>query len=245
MPLAIVSAVIQGLLIFHVVKTGRDSRWIFLILFLPGIGPLIYIVMEIMPSLGGGLAARRAARKVTDMVDPGRGLRQQTLEHERSQSVDTSTRLARELIKDGKFDAAIKVCEEARSGIFEDDPTILLTLANAFYSKDEYAEAIKTLDLLREKNPEFRSPDGHLLYARSLEADGATDLALKEYESVAGYFPGAEARVRLAQLHKQLGNADTAITMFRDITQDARLAPKHFQKAQKEWLDIAKREGNL
>ncbi len=137
------------------------------------------------------------------------------------------------------------MCEEARSGIFEDDPTILLTLANAFYSKDEYAEAIKTLDLLREKNPEFRSPDGHLLYARSLEADGETDLALKEYESVAGYFPGAEARVRLAQLHKQLGNADTAITMFRDITQDARLAPKHFQKAQKEWLDIAKREGNL
>ena len=242
MELGIVSLIVQVLLIVHVLKTGRDFRWIFLLLFLPGIGSLIYFVMEVIPSLTGGLATRRAARKITNIVDPGRGLRRQALEYERSQSVDTATRLATELIKDGKCDEAIKVCDEARSGIFEDDPTILQTLANAYFFSGEYSEAIKALDLLREKNPDLRSPEGHLLYARALEADGATDRALKEYEALADYFPGAEARVRLAQLHNQLGHLEAAKSMFHEIVQDARLAPKHFQKTQKEWIDIAKRE---
>ena len=242
MELGIVSLIVQVLLIVHVLKTGRDFRWIFLLLFLPGIGSLIYLVMEVVPSLTGGLGARRAARKITNIVDPGRGLRRQALEHERTQSVDSATRLATELIKDGKCDEAIKVCDEARSGIFEDDPTILQTLANAYFFSGEYSEAIKALDLLREKNPDLRSPEGHLLYARALEADGATDRALKEYEALADYFPGAEARVRLAQLHNQLGHLEAAKSMFHEIVQDARLAPKHFQKTQKEWIDIAKRE---
>ncbi len=244
MEFATVSIIVQVLLIFHVLRTGRDFRWIFLLIFLPGIGSLIYLVMEVIPSLTGGLAARRVARKITNTVDPGRGLRRQTLEYERSQSIDTATRLASELIKDGKYDEAITVCEEARSGIFQDDPTILQTLANAYFCSGDYSEAIKAFDLLREKNPDFRSPEGHLLYARALEADGATDRALKEYGALADYFPGAEARVRLAQLHNQLGNVDTAKTMFHDIVQDARLAPKHFQKTQKEWIDIAKRKGS-
>lgn len=242
MELGIISLIVQVTLIVHVLRTGRDFRWIFLLLFLPGIGSLIYIVMEIIPSLRGNLATRRAARKITNIVDPGRGLRRQTLEYERNQSVDTATRLATELIKDGKCDEAIKVCDEARSGIFEDDPTILQTLANAYFCSGEYSQAIKALDLLREKNPDFRSPDGHLLYARALEQSDATDRALKEYEALVKYFPGAEARVRLAQLHNQLGNVETAKTMFHDIVRDARLAPKHFQKTQREWIEIAERE---
>lgn len=244
MNLAILSVIVLVVLIVHVLRTGRDFRWIFLLLFLPGIGSLIYIVIEVIPSLRGSFAARRATRKITDIVDPRRGLRRQTLEYERSHSVDTATRLANELIKDEKYDEAIRVCDEARSGIFEHDPTILQTLANAYFCSGRYSETIEALDLLREKNPEFRSPEGHLLYARALEREGATDRALEEYEALAGYFPGVEARVRLAQLHNQLGNVETAKTIFEEIVRDARLAPKHFQRAQKEWIDIAKRESS-
>lgn len=244
MELAILSVIVQVVLIVHVLRTGRDFRWIFLLLFLPGIGSLIYLFMEVIPSLRGSFAARRATRKIANIVDPHRGLRRQTLEYEQNQSVDTATRLANELVKDGRYDEAITVCDEARSGIFEDDPTILQTLANAYFCSGRYSETIKALELLKEKNPDFRSPDGHLLYARALEREGATDRALEEYEALAGYFPGVEARVRLAHLHNQLGNVEAAKTIFQQIVRDARLAPKHFQKTQKEWIDIAKRESD-
>jgi hypothetical protein len=241
MPYAIISVIVQALLIIHVLKTGRDFRWIFLLIFLPGIGPLIYFVMEILPGLTGGLGARRAARRVGKLVDPGRSLRQHQLDYERSRNVDTATRLANELVREGRNDEAIKVCEESRGGVFADDPTLLMALAAALFAKREFGKAIETLDELRAKNPQFRSPDGHLLYARALDEEGRTAKAIEEYEALARYYPGAEARVRLAQLQQKVGNTETARRLFGQIVEDARLAPKHFQRAQREWIDVAKK----
>jgi hypothetical protein len=240
MPYIGVHTIVAAILIIHVLKTGRPFIWIFVIL-LPGIGPLIYVLMEILPSLTGGLAARRAARRVGKLVDPGRNLRQQQLDYERSRNVDTATRLANELVREGRYDEAIKVCEESRGGVFADDPTLLMALASARFAKREFAKAIETLDELRAKNPQFRSSDGHLLYARALDEDGRTAQAIEEYEALARYYPGAEARVRLAQVHEKKGDTETAQRLFRQIIEDARLAPKHFQRAQREWIDVAKK----
>lgn len=241
MPIGIIIVVVQILLVVHVLRTGRDFRWIFLLVFLPGIGAIIYFVMEIMPSLGGGLRTKRVMRRAGRVVDPGRDARRLRLDYERNRSVETATRLAAELIREGKADEAIEICESARAGLFEHDPTVLLTLASAYFSKRQFSDAIATLDLLREKNPEFRSPEGHLLYARALEEGGATGRAVEEYEALSRYYPGAEARVRLAQLQRALGNEAAAAHMFRSIVEEARLAPKHFQKAQREWIEIAKK----
>jgi hypothetical protein len=241
MPYLTISTIVTAILIIHVLKTGRDFRWIFLLIFLPGIGALIYVVMEILPAFTGGLAARRAARRVGKLVDPGRSLRQHQLDYERSRNVDTATRLANELVREGRYDEAIKVCEESRDGVFADDPTLLMALASGRFAKREFGKAIETLDELRAKNPQFRSPDGHLLYARALEEEGRTAQAFEEYEALARYFPGVEARVRLAQLHEKVGDKETAHRLFGQIVEDARLAPKHFQRAQRDWIEIAKK----
>jgi hypothetical protein len=244
MPIGIITLAIQAIAIIHVLRTGRDFRWIFLLVFLPGLGALIYFAIEVLPSLRSNPAARKTMRNMGKIVDPSRQLRSQQLAYDRSQNVETATRLANELIRDGKYDEAIKLCNEARTGVFEDDPTILLALATAHFERKAYRDCIAALDQLREKNPSFRSPEGHLLYARALEEDGQTDRAIEEFESVASYFPGAEARVRFAQLHERLGNRELALQMFRQIVDDARIAPRHFQKAQRQWIDIAKKAVN-
>jgi len=242
MHFAVISLIVQVLLIIHVVRTGRDMRWILLLLFLPGIGSLIYLVIEVLPSLRGNLTARRTARTVGRVIDPNRELRAAQLEYERNPSVGTATRLGDTLIASGRPDEAIEICERARSGVFEDDPTILLTLAGAHFAKGSYDAAISALDRLRETSPEFHSPAGHLLYARALEAAGRDERALEEYEAVSRYYPGVEARLRHAQLHKRLGHAQIANEMLTRILEDARLAPRHFRKAQREWIELAKRE---
>jgi len=242
MPIVILSAVIQGLAILHVVRTGRDMRWIFLILFLPGFGALIYFLAEVLPSLNQNLTARRAVRRVQSVVDPTRDLRAAELEYERNPSIETASRYAGELTRAGRHDEAIRICSAARTGLFEDDPKILLALANAQFAAGLHEDTIATLDRLRERNPDFRSPDGHLLYARSLEERGDTERALEEYAALARYYPGAEARVRHALLCKRLGRTDEAAAMFAAILKDARLAPKHFRRSQREWLELAKRE---
>ena len=244
MPIAVVTVVIQALTVLHVLRTGRDMRWIFLIIFLPVVGTIVYVVLDVLPSLKHNPTARRALQRARATVDPSRGLREGALDYERSQNVDTASRLAEELTKAGKFDEAIRVCNEMRTGLFEDDPKILLALANAQFAANLHSDTIATLDYLREKHPRLRAADGHLIYARALEASGASDRALEEYAALARYYPGAEARVRQALLYKKLGRAAEAGALFAAILKDARLAPQHFRRSQREWIELAQREGS-
>lgn len=242
MPFVLLTVAMQVLAVVHLFRTGRDMRWLFLIILVPAVGCLAYFFIEVLPSLRNDPTARRALRRAQSVVDPNRGIREGSLNYERSQNIDTATRLADELTRAGRHDEAIRVCNEARVGLFEDDPKLLLALASAQFAAAAYADTLETLDYLRDKNPSFRSPDGHLIYARSLEESGATDRALEEYAALANYYPGAEARVRQAMLLKKLGQLDRARELFEAVLTDARLAPKHFQRSQREWIALANRE---
>jgi hypothetical protein len=217
-------------------------RWLFLIVFVPLAGSAIYFFVEVLPSLRNNPSARRALKSARNTLDPNRGVREGALDYERSQNIETASRLAGELTKAGRFTEAIRVCTEARTGLFEDDPKILLPLAAAQFAAGSNHDAIATLDYLRDKNPGFRSADGHLIYARALEESGASDKALAEYAALAHYYPGAEARVRHAVLYKKLGRQSEAAELFAAILKDARLAPKHFRRSQREWIELAERE---
>ena len=242
MPLAIIIVALQVIAVVHLFRTGRDMRWLFLIILVPAIGCIAYFIIEVLPSLNQNPGAKNALRRARNAFDPQRGVREGSLDYERSQNVETASRLADELTKAGRYSEAIRVCTEARTGLFEDDPKILLSLANAQFAAANYADAIATLDYLREKNPTFRSADGHLIYTRALEESGATDRALEEYAALVNYYPGAEARVRHAILFKKLGQTDKATELFDAVLKDARLAPKHFRRSQAEWIALAERE---
>ena len=45
-------------------------------------------------------------------------------------------------------------------------------------------------------------------------------------------------------LHKKLGESARAGELFAAVLNDARLAPKHFQRSEREWIELAKREHN-
>lgn len=242
MPIALLTIALQVIAVVHLFRTGRSMIWLFVIIFLPVVGCLAYFIIEVLPSFGQNPAARKALTRARRAIDPNRGVREGSLNYERSQNVDTASKLADELTKAGRHEEAIRVCMEARTGLFEDDPKILLALANAQFAAGRHAEVIETLDYLREKNPGFRSADGHLVYARALEQSGAPERALEEYAALANYYPGAEARVRQAMLHKKQGDKTRAGELFAALLNDARLAPKHFQRSEKEWIDLAKRE---
>jgi hypothetical protein len=242
MPFLILTVALQVAAVVHLFRTGRNMSWLFLIILVPMIGCLAYFFVEVLPSLNQSPSARKAMRRARQAFDPNRGVREGSLNYERSQNVDTASKLAGELTKAGRHEEAIRVCMEARTGLFEDDPKILLALGNAQFAASRYADAIATLDYLREKNPGFRSADGHLVYARSLEENGATERALEEFAALVNYYPGAEARVRQAMLYKKLGNQARAGELFAALLKDARLAPKHFRRSEREWIELAERE---
>jgi hypothetical protein len=240
----ILSLALQAALIVHVIRTGRNFLWIWAIALLPLAGSIGYIVVEILPEFFGGRAARRAKSGVQRMLDPDRDLRRASAEVEISGNVDARRRLADELFGRSQFTAAIEVYEGGLKGVFEHDPTLLLGLARAQFAKGEFGAARGSLERLTQHNPEFKSPDAQLLYARALEALGALEEAERIYATVAPGYPGAEARLRYALLLKRRGKAEEARRILQDLLDGAKLGPAHYRRAQGEWLDLARRELN-
>jgi hypothetical protein len=106
---------------------------------------------------------------------------------------------------------------------------------------DSRPTRVATLDELRRRRPEYQSGEGHLLYARSLEEIGRTDEAIEEYKALAGYFPGAEARVRYGLLLDRLDRQTEARVVLSDLLTHMRRAPKHVRKVQAEWIGMAEK----
>jgi len=239
----IISLLIQAAFIVHVLKTGRNTLWIW-VLIIPGLalaGILAYVVVEVLPELLRSRTAQRTARGLRKAIDPTRELRRLESEAQLGGNVASRQRYAEELARHGRYDEAIAQYRQALTGLYEHDPNLLLGVAQAEFGKGDASAARTTLDELIRLNPDFRSPAGHLLYARALEAEGNVAKALEEYRVVAASFPGAEAAVRYAQLLKGQGRTEEAQKVARELLQQARIAPGHYRKAQREWLEAAER----
>jgi len=239
----ILSLLVQAAFIVHVIKTGRNQLWIW-VLIIPGLalaGILAYLVVEILPALFRSRAAQRAGRGLRKAMDPERDLRRYESEVRVADNVASRQRYAEELVRRERYDEAIAQYREALTGLYEHDPNLMLGLAQAQFGKGGASAARATLDELIRHNPDFRSPTGHLLYARALEAEGNVPKALEEYAVLAPSYPGAEASVRYAQLLKAQGRVAEAQKVVRELLEQARIAPGHYRRAQRSWLDAAQR----
>jgi hypothetical protein len=241
MLLLIVSIAIQVLLIIHVIRTGRNQLWIWVLIFLPLAGAIAYLAVEMLPELFRSRAARRTARGFRKALDPEADLRRYESEARVAGNVASRQRYAEELVRHQRYDEAIAQYRESLSGLYEHDPNLMFGLAQAQFGKGDASAARATLDELIRLNPEFRSPAGHLLYARALEAEGNVNKALEEYKVLAPSYPGAEAAVRYAQLLRTQGRDEEARQVARELLEQARIAPGHYRRAQRPWLEAAQR----
>jgi len=239
----ILSIAAQVGFIIHVIKTGRNQLWIW-VLVLPVLavpGMIAYFCVEILPDLFRSRTAQRTARGFKKAMDPEGDLRRFENEARIGGNVASRQRYADELARHERYDEAIAQYRSVLTGLYEHDPNLLLGIARAQFAKGDAAAARATLDDLIRLNPDFRSPDGHLLYARALQTEGNIQKALEEYKVLAPSYPGAEAAVRYAQLLQEQGRQEEARKVARELLDQARVAPAHYKKAQKAWLDAAQR----
>jgi hypothetical protein len=234
---------LQGTAIVHCIKTGRNSLWIWVLIW-PGIGAvaaLAYIAIEIFPDLFRSRTAQRTARGFKRAVDPFADLRRYENEARLAGNVAARQRYADELARHGRYQEAIEQYGQALTGLYVHDANLMLGLARAQFASGGAAAARATLEELMRTNPDFRSPEGHLLYARALETEGSVQKALEQYRMLANSYPGAEAAVRYAQLLETQGQRDEARKVARELLDQARIAPTHYRRAQRTWLDAAAR----
>ncbi|RJF87773.1 hypothetical protein D3874_12670 [Oleomonas cavernae] len=243
MPFILISLLLQVTVVIHIIRTGRDRIWIYVVVLLPMAGIMAYLVAELLPEMLGSRTARNLKRDAIKKVDPGRDLRARLDALEGADTVDNRRYVAEEYLRLRQFDDALKMYRSALSGIHGDDTALLMGAARAADGAGRAVEVLELLDHLRTTNPSFQSAEAHLLYAKALESLGREDEALTEYATLVTYAPGEEARCRYALLMQRQGSDIAAKALFGEIIARSNRADSRYRAAEKEWIDIAKRQG--
>ncbi len=242
MPLYIITVVIQVAFVIHILKTKRNTTWIWVVLVLPLAGSIAYFIMEILPGLTTSRTGRSAQRKVGELLNPNKGLKSATTNYSIVDTVENSVTLAEEFIDKKMFKEAKELYQKCLKGAHQDDPDILFGVAKSEFGLNNFKQTKSILDEVIEKNPDYKNPDAHLLYARSLEGLNEFELALPEYEVLDKYYLGAEATYRYAMLLKKLEKQEESMACFNKIIESSKISGKHYNMLNKEWITKTKQE---
>lgn len=242
MPLLILSILIQVSLVLHIVKSGRSTTWIWIVVMLPMAGSIAYFILEVIPDLSSSRVGRSAQRKVTSVVNPNKSINAAAEKYSGALTVATSTRLAEECMKKGLFSDARDLYQKSLVGLHEHEPDLMIGLARAEFELGHYDTVTAILDALIEANPHYKNQNAHLLYARALQGSNKISAASHEYEVLYGYYSGPEAAYYYALFFKAQQQVDRAKQLLQEILAKAKRSGKAYGSLHAEIIRNAKME---
>ena len=231
---------LQVLCLIHALRTGRDRLWVYVILLIPAVGVVAYALCELLPELIGPRRAQEAVDAARRLIDPEKPYREAERAFELSPTPYNRRRLAEACAERGDFAGAAGHYRALLTGYDAADPELMRGIARVLSANGDPAGALATLEELRRLNPDYRSGDAHLLYARALEDLCRLSEAIEEYRALSGYYGGEEPRGRLAALLEAEGRTAEAAAVRAHILRAERLAPKHYVDANRPWIEAAR-----
>jgi len=229
--------VLQIICILHALKTNRRD-WIYLLIFLPGVGAIIYIVREILPGLGhSGINSGNMKS-----FFPGGRIK----ELERNLKIaDTDTnklRLAEEYARQQNFEKAMELTGSCLKGIYATNPGMMMDMGRYSFGAGNYAQSLAWLDkALKEKQNRFDRPEDELLYAKALHKSGDIVRAEAAYKQFIRVQHSMEGRYNYGLLLKETGRIDEAKTAFQTVVDERSLHPPHVRRLNAQWVNASKK----
>ena len=227
------------LLCWHVMKTGRDTFWLWIILFFQPIGGLVYFALNIVPDIFGGSTARKFSRAARQTLDPHREYREAKAACDDVPTVRNQSRLAAAAMHMGRFEEAETLYRDAAQGIHAEDPVLLLGRANALLELNRPAEALAVLERLGEDETRGRTAPAALALGRAYEGVGRIAEADTAYQWASQRLPGFEALARYAAFMARNGRRDEAREVVTELDKRMSKLKPQFRKEAKAWRDLA------
>lgn len=216
------SILVQIMCVMHILNTGRDRIWIWIVLLFSALGCCAYFAFQVMPELfgPGGRHARRSFAKQSN--DPVRKLK---AAEDQLALVDTAANRAE--LGDAYFAmrAFGKAADEYRKALDHlrgRDAKIETKLDWALFENREFGQAKTLVDRMDRPVAVGESDRLDFLRARILAEMGQADEAVAIYSDIVTRLPGEEARCRYSAPLLEMGRTSEAREMLEAVEQQVK-----------------------
>lgn len=201
----------------HVVRSGQQLYWLFILFAFPLLGSLVYFFMIYMPNSRLERGAMKAVSAAARALDPGKDVRAARADFEATPTAQNQMRLAAALLETGAAEEAAQHYARALKGPFASDPDIRYGAARALVECQRFAEALAHIDMLRRERPEYRPDAVSLLLARAWAGTGKAAEAREVFERSIDRFGTFEAHAEYAIWALATGDAALAARLQTQI----------------------------
>ncbi|WP_207531895.1 hypothetical protein [Desertivirga arenae] len=230
---------LQAVCVFHAMKNGNQGKWIYLIVFLPVIGCLIYLFTEVINKRH----VSSIQSDVVNIVNPGARIKELERKFKFSETLANRQALADAYLEKGLYEQAIDLYEPALTGLFENNEHIINQLIRAYFAKERYEDILRIAPRIAGSF-NFSKNRSALLYALALEKSGKAEEADKQFKALNHRFSNYEARYNYGQFLIRSDRIKEADSLFSTIVNEASQMSRKDMRDSKVWIDKAAKELN-
>lgn len=235
------------LCLIHAVVTRQDYYWLAVLIFaaifggfFSTVGALVYAFTIFFPWLRGrGRVAGQVARRGVEALKPldSRIRDAQALLAE-SDTLQNRSDLAALQARGGQLDAAQATLQPLLTGIYADDPVVLLSSAELDLARQQPAGAEAKLQRVDLKTSAGTRTRALTLLAQAQEAQ-QKPAADASYQAAMQGATSEEPRVRYAAYLLRQGRPDEARTLLEAVAKTQSKATALYRKQEREWFGMA------
>jgi hypothetical protein len=212
------SILVQILAVLHVIRTGREQIWIWVIVLFNMLGVCAYFAFEIMPEMFGPNSPRANQAKAKAVDSPSVRLKRAEAALVEVETTANHKDVADAMYDMGAFEGAALHYRKALDCLRGPDARIEKRLAEALFENGQATEALALVESQIAPSPGGEADRLTLLRARILDHLGRGDEAVDLYRDVTTRLPGVEARCRFAALLLQRGERDEAQSVLEEVS---------------------------
>ncbi len=212
---------LQAFCIYHLYKNKNEYYWVFLIIFIPVVGSLIYLIVKVYNRRD----ADKIQQELTTIINPTKRITDLAKKLEFSDTFQNKVNLADTYFEMGDFENAIHHYEEAISTSFQNDLHVIKQLIESHVQLEDYEKVISYAERIHTKF-EFKASRSQFLYGVALEKVGRLAEAERQLRQID--IPNANYNERLVFAKFLLDNNKVAAAkeLLIEIQQEARYMVK-------------------
>ena len=203
---------LQGFCIYHLFKNRNDYYWIFLIIFLPLIGCIIYLITQVYNKRD----AEKITNEIATIINPTKKIKDLEKELEFSETFQNKVNLADAYFELGDYRQARDNYLKAQDDNYQLDVFLIKQLVKCFFRLENYVEAVNYSEKIKN-NGDFKKSKAQFFYGLALKELGRLNEAESQLRVVDQRYSNYEERLVLAKFLNEIGKNGEARDILKEI----------------------------
>ncbi len=204
--------VLQAYCAYHAYKNKNDYYWYFAIIFIPLIGCLVYLFVNVF--------RRQDVDKVqADLIsalNPTKKIKDLEKKLKFAATFENQVALADAYLDAGHFERAIEDYQACLKEVFQNDLYAVSKLVDAYYFSSKFEEAVACAERIMD-NLKFKKSRAAFLYALALEKVGRAGDAEAHLRTFDAPFSRYQERLELAKFFNRIGKPHESREVLQEI----------------------------